>query len=321
MSLKKRFPLPNPFAVKFTYCKIPIEDAPKTSRIERKFHDCGYCAGCDKRRMGQKTASVAGFPFLCENCYRMVYLYSRYVQDPYRIKSMWEDEKVSVKTTRKIIACARRLEFVNQSIQGAMIYEMFLNREDPDEEDDATTGYTVQSERQVEQNEYQTYSKMLSAQKRKWETIRRNEELSKVRSAHERLRRQIAQLDKNAVPFNPYERNDYDQYDNDIFYAYLNTICVGADKQRIAKAVLESRQYLKEHPYPDVTLEFYQSGNIYLTCLRYEGKSAAELIVVYRAIIDHYKKDFPKLNYDAGRIHPEKGYLLIVIRCFKLRDK
>ena len=147
---KKRFPLPKPGAVKFTYCKLPVEGNPKTSRIERKFYDCGYCAGCNERHIGVKTASVAGFPFLCENCYRMVFQYSQHIEDPYGIKRMWEDDEVSVETTRKIIACAKRLEFTNQTMLNALMYKVLLNDEDTYESDPENDQRQTEGRRSVE---------------------------------------------------------------------------------------------------------------------------------------------------------------------------
>ena len=126
----KRFPLPKPGSVRFTYCKIPIEDAPKTGMLERRFYDCGYCAGCDERHPYVKTASVAGFPFLCEECYRMVYRYRCYTIDPYRIKKMREDEEVSIEITRKVINSGRELEINENLFLTGLIYEHMRNEDE-----------------------------------------------------------------------------------------------------------------------------------------------------------------------------------------------
>jgi len=69
----------------------------------------------------------------------MVFQYSQHIEDPYGIKRMWEDDEVSVETTRKIIACAKRLEFTNQTMLNALMYKVLLNDEDtyePDPEND-----------------------------------------------------------------------------------------------------------------------------------------------------------------------------------------
>jgi hypothetical protein len=119
----KKFPLPKPGDVRFTYCEIPIEGAPRTGMMERRFYDCGYCAGCDERHPFVKTASVEGFPFLCEDCYRMVYKYSCFTTDPYGIKRMERDEEVSIATTRKVINSGRKLELIQHNMTAGLINE------------------------------------------------------------------------------------------------------------------------------------------------------------------------------------------------------
>ena len=126
----KKFPLPKPGAVRFTYCKIPIEGAPRTGMMERRFYDCGYCAGCDERHPYMATASVEGFPFLCEDCYRMVYKYSCFTTDPYGIKRMGRDEEVSIATTRKVINSGRNLERIEQNMTAGLMYEQFRDDEE-----------------------------------------------------------------------------------------------------------------------------------------------------------------------------------------------
>ena len=131
MGYNKKFPLPRPNEIKFTYCKIPIPGAPKTGMLQRRFYDCGYCAGCGQRQMYRETASVAGFPFLCEDCYRMVYRYSLNTSDPYRIKALREDDEVDEEMTCKVIDCGRRMTIDdNLPLQTMLYYDSM----DPNEE-------------------------------------------------------------------------------------------------------------------------------------------------------------------------------------------
>ena len=311
---KKRFPLPKPGAVKFTYCKLPVEGNPKTSRIERKFYDCGYCAGCDERHIGVKTASVAGFPFLCENCYRMVFQYSQHIEDPYGIKRMWEDEEVSVEKTRKIIACAKRLEFTNQTMLNALMYKVLLNDEDTYEPDPENDQRQAAGSRSVE-DEKTDLQKMSEIIGNGWKS--RNTDLTTTCGWSEK--KELMHYKKVLPPVD--ERDfEFDICDLMAFSDYLKRITITVDVAYQNDRIRSLKDFISKNPLVDVTCEAIKTKDG-LTQIRlvHRAETIDDAHEKFRRIILKYRSVFPYLSDASGMVYDDQKTVIVVLRQYKVQ--
>ncbi|MCR5452252.1 MAG: hypothetical protein K6F00_06450 [Lachnospiraceae bacterium] len=311
--------------------KVPIEGAPRTGSRDRLFRDHGYCAGCGENHINLKTASVAGFPFLCKNCYSMVYKYSCFREDPYRIKKMPRDEMVSIEKTRKVIQSGRRLEFIEKTFKTWMMQQT-IEREREEYYEQEESQYfrePVKQEKNTAKSFFEDKGKQpqnnMSMDERnaiKRKVAERGAEYLQLKRECEKIKEETMRMGADMVPFNPYENNDYYNFSNDIFYAALSNMCAGTDsKYRIWKGYSMVMDYYSGHPFPGAEIDPIQTGNIYLITVKYYSNNQAELIIMYRKIVDQYKKEYHRVSYDAGFIRWDKGYLCVCLKCYKFRIK
>ncbi|MCR5452161.1 MAG: hypothetical protein K6F00_05975 [Lachnospiraceae bacterium] len=309
--------------------KIPIEGAPRTGRRDRLFHDHGYCAGCGEDHMNLKTASVAGFPFLCENCYRMVYKYSCFTTDPYRIKKMPRDEMVSVEITRKVIQSGRRLEGIEDTMR-IWVMQQTIEREREEyyeqeeeqyyREPERHENYTAKPSSEYNGKEPQNNMSMTERNAIQRMNAERGAEYLQLKRECEEIKEKVKSMGADMVPFNPYEKNDYYDFNNDIYYDAISHMCAGMDsKYKIWKGYTMVMDYYSAHPFPGAEIDPLQVRDMYLITIKYCSNNQAELIIMYRKIVDYYKKEYPRMSYDAGFIRQDKGCLYVFIKCYKFR--
>ena len=351
---KKRFPLPKPAAVKFTYCKLPIEGAPKSSRIERLFYDCGYCAGCNERHIGVKTASVAGFPFLCENCYRMVFQYSQHIEDPYRIKHMWEDDEVSVETTRKVIASAKRLDFIDQTMRNALIYKVVSDNE---EYDDADTGYDQRAYSEEDRRKLKTLwasiagllevdRKNAKEAEAKGDTKGAQELWARVKDSEEKLQKidtmlgddqgsRISELTttcgwteqkelmhyRKVLPAVDERDFDFDICDLTAFTDYLKKITITVDAAYQNDRIRALKHYFSKNPLVDVTCEAAKTKDG-LTQIRlvHRAETIDGAHEKFRRIILKYRSVLPYLSDASGMVYDAQKTVIVVLRQYRVQE-
>ncbi len=354
---KKRFPLPKPGTVKFTYCKIPIAGAPRTGMVERRFYDCGYCTGCNKRYRGVETASVAGFPFLCENCYQMVYQYSLHKEDPYGIKGLWEDDEVSAETTRKVIACAKRLDFINDTIQNAMIYKMLINNEDGDEPE--AEDYQRQPERRQLSEEgrkkleslWAAYTGMMEVDRKSLKEAEAQGDgnsagklRARIKDSEEKLQEINAMLGnsqesrngsftnacgwtekkelmhyKNVLPEADERDFEFDICDSGAFSDYLKKITITITGAYLNDRIRAIKTYINNDPLVDLTCEAVKTKDG-LTQIRlvHRAETIDAAHEKFQRIILKYRKVFPYLSDASGMVYDDQKIVIVVLRQYRV---